>query len=136
MRAEAEVAAVLERFRRGWEEHDIEGVLSCFAEADDTVVIGTDAGEYWRGYRSLVEPFRAMGSSFEEARYTWLEGPVIGADGTLAWADGVLETVLRVGGERVAARLRTTWLLRRGNDEWRVTQAHFSVAPDVPVAMY
>lgn len=136
MSAEAEVAAVLERFRRGWEENDIEGVLSCFAEADDTVVIGTDAGEYWRGYRSFVEPFRAMGSSFEEARYAWLDGPAIGVEGTLAWADGVLETVLRVAGETVAARLRTTWLLRRADGSWQVTQAHFSVAPEVPVAAY
>jgi ketosteroid isomerase-like protein len=136
MGAKAEVAGVLDRFRSGWEEHDIDAVLSCFADADDTVVIGTDAGEYWRGYRSFAEPFRAMSSAFGEARYTWLDGPVIGVEGERAWADGLLGTVLIVAGETVEAKLRTTWLLRRGLGGWQVTQAHFSVAPDAPVAAY
>jgi uncharacterized protein (TIGR02246 family) len=134
--AEAEVAAVLERFRRGWEEHDIDAVLSCFAESDETVVIGTDADEYWRGYRSLVEPFRAMASAFEEARYRWSTGPVIGVDGDHAWADGTLDTAVVAGTQRVEARLRTTWLLRRRAEGWRVMQAHFSVAPAAAVVTY
>lgn len=134
--AEMEVRAVLERFRRGWEEGDIEAVLSCFAEAENTVVIGTDADEYWRGYRSFADPFRAMASAFEEAHYRWTTGPVIGLDGDSAWADGVLDTVVGLRGETVQAQLRTTWLLRRSAAGWQVTQAHFSVAPDAPVAAY
>lgn len=131
-----EVAAVLERFRAGWEALDADAVLDCFADSEETVVIGTDADEYWRGSDSFAEPFRAMGAAFEEARYGWAQGPVITVQGTLAWADGVLDTALTAGGHRVEARLRTTWVLRAGPSGWKVAQAHFSVAPPAAVAPY
>ena len=134
MSASDEVAAVLEQFRAGWQALDIERVLACFA--DEAVVIGTDAGEYWRGLADFADPFRTMGASFSSARYAWAGQPAIVVAGDVAWADGLLDASLLAGGQSVDARMRTTWVLRRGPSGWRVAQAHFSVAPAAPVAEY
>lgn len=129
------VRAVLDRFRAGWEALDSEAVLACFARDPEITVIGTDEGEYWHGYHALVEPFRTMAGAFSDALYRWAVPPRVTLDGDVAWADGVLETQLTAAGEKLAVRLRTTWVLSRRLD-WKIVQAHFSVAPPAPVAAY
>lgn len=132
---EAGVLAVLDQFRRGWETLDVDAVLGCFAHDPQITVIGTDEDEYWRGFDALVEPFRTMAGAFSDPEYRWVEPPHIQVQGDLAWADGQLDTTLTTDGQRLAARMRTSWVLRRAS-RWEVVQAHFSVAPAAPVAAY
>lgn len=134
--AQAAVRQVLDRFCRGWEAGDADAVLACFAVDASTTVVGTDRDEYWRGYDAFAQPFRAMASAFSEARYDWASEPTISAFGDVAWADGIIDSVLVADGIHVRATMRTTWTLRYLADGWRVVQAHFSVAPDAPVAGY
>jgi uncharacterized protein (TIGR02246 family) len=129
------VLAVLDQFRRGWEALDADAVLACFARDPQVVVIGTDEGEYWRGFDALVAPFRTMAGAFTDPVYRWVESPHIQVAGDLAWADGRLDTSLTADGERLAVSMRTSWVLRRGA-RWEIVQAHFSVAPAAPVAAY
>lgn len=131
-----EVRGVLERFRLGWEARDPDAVLDCFEPSDATTVIGTDAAEYWRGYDAMVEPFRAMTDAFHAPSYVWSIEPRIEIAGDAAWADGVLDTTLITEAGVVEAELRSTWVLARRPHGWMVVQAHFSVAPDEPVAGY
>jgi len=130
------VRSVLERFRLGWEALDTEAVLDCFEPSPATTVIGTDAVEYWRGFDSMVEPFRAMTDAFSAPRYAWALDPRIEVAGDTAWADGVLDTTLTTEDGEVTAELRSTWVLARRPAGWMVVQAHFSVAPAEPVAGY
>jgi uncharacterized protein (TIGR02246 family) len=133
---EAAVLAVLDRFRRAWEQGDAASVLSCFARGPETVVIGTDAGEYWRGYDALVEPFRTMTAAFTDLHYEWVDAPNIAVAEDVAWADAVLDTRLTAAdGAQLAVTMRTSWVLRHASG-WEVVQAHFSVAPPSPVAVY
>jgi ketosteroid isomerase-like protein len=129
------VLAVLDQFRRGWETLDAEAVLDCFARDPGTVVIGTDEGEYWRGFDALVEPFRVMTGAFTDPVYRWEGPPHIHVAGNIAWADGTLDTSLTAGGQQLDVTMRTSWVLHRGT-RWEVVQAHFSVAPAAPVAAY
>jgi ketosteroid isomerase-like protein len=131
-----EVRDVLERFRAGWEALDIPAVLDCFANDPNTVVIGTDANEYWRGFNALLGPFHAMGDAFGDAHYAWAQGPAITMAGDLAWADGVLDTSMTADRAQIDVRLRTTWVLRLQPEGWKIMQAHFSVAPTSPVVAY
>ena len=131
----AAVLAVLERFRAGWESLDADAVLACFARDPEIAVIGTDQDEYWRGFDALVAPFRAMVGTFSDPLYRWASPPRITVHGDLAWADGVLDTQLSAGGERLGVLMRSTWVLRR-RDGWKIVQAHFSVAPSAAVAAY
>ena len=130
------VLSVLERFRLGWEALDADQVLDCFSRSESTTVIGTDAQEYWHGYDAFADPFRAMTHAFGAPRYAWVAPPRIEVEGDVAWADGLLDTRLATAGGEVTAAMRSTWVLRRRPDGWRVVQAHFSVAPDAPVAEY
>jgi ketosteroid isomerase-like protein len=130
------ILEVLERFRLGWEALDAKAVLACFAPDPEIVVIGTDANEHWRGYDALVEPFRTMVGTFTDPDYRWQVPPHILFEGSVGWADAVLDTQLTAaGGERLSVTMRTTWVLRRA-ERWEVVQAHFSVAPPAPVAAY
>jgi ketosteroid isomerase-like protein len=130
-----EVLAVLDRFRAGWEALDAEDVLACFAHDPQISVIGTDEGEYWRGYDALVKPFREMVGAFSNPVYSWAGSPHVTIHEDVAWADGVLDTQLSAGGASLSVRMRTSWVLRR-NRGWKVVQAHFSVAPPAPVVAY
>lgn len=136
MSDDGDVRKVLERFRSGWETLDVETVLGCFEPSDATTVVGTDATEYWRGYESFTGPFRVMTDAFEAPRYAWALAPRVEIAGETAWADGVLDTTLVTESGEVRAELRSTWVLRRRQEGWKVVQAHFSVAPDTPVAEY
>lgn len=129
------VLAVLDRFRAGWEALDAEMVLDCFAKDPTIVVIGTDAGEYWRGFDALVDPFRAMVGAFTDPVYRWIDSPHIEVHGDVAWADALLETALTADGVRMLVAMRTSWVLRQ-RERWEVVHAHFSVAPPAPVAAY
>lgn len=129
------VLEVLERFRRGWETLDPDAVLACFAQDPQIVVIGTDAGEYWRGFDALVKPFRTMTDVFSDAVYRWVEPPRIRVAGEVAWADARLDASLTSNGQSLGVLMRTTWVLRR-TARWEIVQAHFSVAPAAPVAAY
>ena len=135
VRDDEAVMAVLDRFRTGWEALDADAVLACFARDAGIVVIGTDENEYWRGFDALVAPFRSMVGAFRDPVYRWEAPPQIHVDGDVAWADGRLDTSLISDGQRLAVSMRTSWVLRRGED-WEIVQAHFSVAPAAPVAAY
>jgi ketosteroid isomerase-like protein len=134
--ARTEVLAVLERFRLGWERLDPALVLSTVARRQDVVVYGTDAAERWVGYGALVEPFRAQAAAFSHAVYTWSDGPRVWVRGEAAWACGELRVRLMAGGREVEATMRSTFVLSREADDWRIVHAHFSVGAQAPVADY
>ncbi len=110
--AVAEILDVLERIRAGWEHMDGEAVLACFEESARTVVIGTDASEYWVGYEALVEPFRAMAGTFSDAAYRWTDGPTVDVQDGVAWSTGKLLGAFNSGDDRIELDMRTTHVLR------------------------
>lgn len=122
------VLEVLERIRAGWEQLDPELVLSAFALESDTVVIGTDAPEYWIGYPAFAEPFRQMGGAFEDGRYSWdPDEPLVSIEGNCAWVTGKLTGSFVSDGERVTLAMRTTHALVKKAARWLVVQAHYSL---------
>ncbi len=129
----AAILEVLEGIRRGWETMDGEAVLACFEPEEATVVIGTDEPEYWIGYDAFVEPFRSMAGAFEDGSYRWTDGPTVDIADPVAWSTGKLLGMFTSDGERVELDMRTTHVLRRGSDGWRIVQAHYSVAASEPV---
>ena len=129
------VRDVLEGIRGGWEEMDVEAVLSCFEEGPRTVVIGTDESEYWIGFQAFAEPFRQMTDAFTSAEYHWgADEPIVELHGDVAWSTGRLMAKFVSGGSTVTLAMRTTHVLRRGPDGWRIVQGHYSVAAAEPTA--
>ena len=128
------VREVLDRFRTGWEALDAAAVLSCFDDSDATTVIGptcpSTGAPTWRWRKRSVP---RHGRHLHRSRIRWAVEPRITVVGDVAWADGVLATRLTAQGAEVHADLRSTWVLARRDDGWKVVQAHFSVAADAPV---
>jgi ketosteroid isomerase-like protein len=130
---EADVRDLLERIRAGWEGMDAEAVLACFERSAGTVVIGTDEPEYWVGFEAFAEPFRRMTEAFTDAEYHWGPGePIIEVAGPVAWATGRLTARFVSATSHAELAMRTTHVLRRGDDGWRVVQGHYSVAAAEP----
>jgi uncharacterized protein (TIGR02246 family) len=126
---ERAVRDVLERIRAGWEQMDVEAVLSCFADDPRTVVIGTDEEEYWTGFDAFAGPFRQMTDAFTDASYRWgVDEPTVEVQGDIAWSTGRLMATFVSGETPVELNMRTTHVLRNGSDGWRIVQGHYSVA--------
>ena len=141
----AEAEPLLGRSWRLWQQTDLPyeaararlryaEALACFEDGPDTVVIGTDAPEFWRGYAALVEPFRAMTEAFDHAEYAWGPGdPTIDLANDHALAAGVLYAAFNTPTGRTAMSMRMTGTARRQPDgTWKFRQAHFSVAAAEP----
>lgn len=135
---EAAVRAVLDSFWAGWEHLDADEVLATLVDDAALTFIGTDRDEYWHGHEAVRAPFRAMTEAFAEEHVEWWEGdPRIAVAGAVAWASGRLHTVVvLLDGTTVEDDVRTTFVLRRRDEGWRIVQAHVSVAPAAPVAAY
>jgi uncharacterized protein (TIGR02246 family) len=129
------VAALLERFRDAWARLDPEAALACFDTDPGTIVIGTDAGEFWHSYEQLIEPFHAMTTAFERAEYAYGPGdPTVEIAGDTAWAAGMLHGAFETADGRIELPMRMTAVMRkRPEGSWIIRQAHFSVASAEPV---
>jgi len=135
--SERDVRGAVDAFWRGWTDLDAAEILDTIADRDDTIVIGTDEAEYWRGKRSLVDPFVAMAEAFDEERVAWADGdPAISVVGDVAWAVGRVATTVRIRRETIESTMRVTLVLVRKDGAWAIVHAHFSVAPAAPIAGY
>jgi ketosteroid isomerase-like protein len=133
----ADARAVVERFRTGWEKRDADQILSTIARRDDFVMYGTDLVERWIGYASLIEPTRAMVRAFEDPVYTWGEGePRVWVRGSVGWVCGDLTVRTRIAGQPLTSTMRSTFVLVREVDGWKIAHAHFSIGQEQPVADY
>lgn len=136
-RGEDEIREVLERFCTGWEKSDADQVLGTIAQRADMMMYGTDLVERWLGYDSFVEPTRAMVRAFANLVYRWNQGePRIWVRGDAGWACGDLVVTLDVGGKTQTSVMRSTFVLAREDNEWKIAHAHFSIGQEDPVAGY
>jgi SnoaL-like domain len=126
----------VEEFRRGWEALDANAVLGTFARDSSVLVWGTDADEEWRGFEALAQPFHAQVKAFSETAYAWEKEPATWSGGDLACVAGVLRVSLKSGAEQVSIPMRSTFVLARRAEGWRIVHAHFSVGQAQQVATY
>jgi ketosteroid isomerase-like protein len=135
--SEGAIRETVERFRAGWAALDADAVLATLSHDPALLVWGTDVDEEWRGFEALVEPFRQQAAAFSEPRYVWRRGdPVVRGMGNAGWAAGTLDVSLVVGDKLVSVPMRSTFVLQREEDEWRIAHAHFSVGQSARVAEY
>lgn len=134
---ETGVRATVDAFWAGWTDLDPAAILATIADRPDTILIGTDADEYWRGRASLEAPFAAMTQAFDEELVDWISsGPEVSIAGDVAWAVGRLTARVGALGETTTSAMRATFVLVRDGTVWSIVHAHFSVAPAAPVAGY
>jgi class 3 adenylate cyclase len=130
VRRSSELAAVLKRIVVAFESRDVATARSLISQADETLVLGTDAVEWWYGVEGY-ELFAAHVEVTPEFRWTihrldaYEEGSVgwAAADTTVAYANGMM------------AHPRITAVFHLEDGVWRVVQWHASVPqPTVEMA--
>lgn len=112
-----DVAAAVER-------GDIAFIESITSREPGVVAIGTDPGEYARGYESIIGSYQ---ESTPEGSMEVHHGPFIEIrgyeHGDVAWADGIGSFV----SEGKSVHVRLTSVLLRQEGKWRAVQAHYSI---------
>ena len=101
---------------------DPELTLRMFSAAPDSVFIGTDSDEWWRGHDAISNAFQgdSEGASSDGARLDDVEAH---EEGTVGWM--VTRGSFVQGHARVP--YRCTAVLHREQGEWKVVQSHVSV---------
>jgi len=137
---ETDIKAILdtlESFRTGWEKSDADQILSTIAQQEDVVIYGTDLVERWIGYEAFFGPVLEQVKALVDPVYTWGENePRINAQGDIGWASGDLSIAFEMNGIPQEVSMRSTYLLSRQGEEWKIVQAHFSVGEEQAVVEY
>jgi adenylate cyclase len=121
MEPSEEIRRIVQRWNRAIAECDADSALERLSGHPGTLVIGTDAAEWWRGQEGHVVWRRQM----EELGTFPITADEIDAweEGTVGWAS-VKETIT-LSGKSVEARATYVFHLERG--EWKAVHIHWSV---------
>ena len=113
------VLDLYERFSSG---DMVSFVKRCYSQHDGVLAIGTDPGEWFEGYESIMKVYSQMpdGSGLKIKA-----GDVKAySEGTVGWVADISAFVLPDGRE---IPFRHTIVFHKENDEWKVVQDHSSV---------
>ena len=120
----AEVLVALRAFQEGYIRRDPKELDSfmyrLFPENDDILLLGTDAGEWVRGYRPVAEFIRTDWLKWGDFRFA-VDDSIIWSSGDVAW----IASVGVVHEQRSDRPLRFSAILTRNGNNWLFRQVHF-----------
>ena len=120
----AGVLAALRDFQEGYVKRDPKELDSfmnrLFSKKDDILLLGTDAGEWARGYPAVGEFIRADWMNWGDFRFA-VDDSVVWSSGDVAWSASV-GVVHEQGMDRP---LRFSAILTRNDGNWFFRQVHF-----------
>ena len=129
-----ERAAVLEalrEFQQGYVKRDpreLDAFMNrLFLKDDDVLLMGTDSGEWRRGYSPVAEFIGTDWASWGDFRFA--------VDDSIIWCTGDVAWIVSVGTERehgVERPLRFSAILTRRGSDWRFRQLHFQWDDSAP----
>lgn len=118
------VLAALREFQEGYVKRDPKELNSfmnrLFPKSDDVLLLGTDAGEWVRGYPAVGEFIRADWVNWGDFRFA-VDNSIVSSSGDVAWIASV-GAVHENGSDRP---LRFSAILTRNGGNWLFRQVHF-----------
>ena len=118
------VLIALRAFQAGYiqrDPKDLDSFMSrLIAKNDDVLILGTDAGEWVRGYPAAAEFIRADWQSWGDFRFD-VDNSVICSSGDVAWIASIGEVHFR-GSDRP---VRFSGVLTRDGNNWLFQEMHF-----------
>ena len=118
-----EIALLLERLYRSWEALDYEALVDAIARRPGSLVIGSDAGEWWSGFEDIGIVLRAQAQEMPSFHFE-IDEIVAWKEGRVGWAAGKA-TMFSEGVDPLSTR--STIVVHEEGAYWRIVQWHFSL---------
>ena len=120
------IRSALQGYITAFQAEDIDGVMAHFADAPNTVMMGTGPDEIWLGKEDIRTAHHAFFADFEkeDSERTLVS---VGADGNTAWFAGyILVTQQRKNNTTDTFQVNLSMVFERLDDKWYITTMHFS----------
>jgi len=125
----ADAKAVVDQFAQFWETQDMDLLSKIMAHDVDMVNYGTDAGEYFVGWKDLQESIENMLPFLDSIKIAVRDQTInVNPSGQVAWFSQVWDWDLVVQGQPIQNNgQRLTGVLENRNGNWVFVQFHNSV---------
>jgi hypothetical protein len=123
MQESVEIRAQMQQFRGAMETGDTGFIDSIFSRHAGVLAIGTDPNEWWQGYKTVTDVFKAQ---LRDSRGLAINSSNLQAyeRGDVGWAAD--ELLVRMHG-LAPIPLRITAVFQREAGRWRIVQYHASI---------
>jgi uncharacterized protein (TIGR02246 family) len=121
----AGVRAILQDYVTAFQAKDIDGLMAVFADAPNTVMMGTGPDEIWLGKDDIQMAHYAFFAGFEkESSERTLVS--VGADGDVAWLTGYIVVTQKGVNNKDTFQVNLSMVLKQIEETWYITAMHFS----------
>ncbi len=123
------VMQVLDSFVKAHEDRDLVLLLSCFSEKPDIMILGTDENELWVDKNSMGEAQKRAYETFKTVNLS-VRDKILKMCGTgdLAWFYMKVNWFVESDDEKFTFDgIRTTGVLEKEKDGWKIVQIHTSM---------
>ena len=122
------VSEVVDRYLEAYAKRDIDAFGKTLAQDNDSLGIGTDEGEYWKGWTTIRNVAEKQFGAIREVN--WKRGQPqlrFSRDGNVAWYAEEMVGDFLSGDKKTSCNLRFTAVLEKRNNQWVIVQFHRSV---------
>jgi len=125
----AKVMQVLDNFVLAHEDRNLELLLSCFSEKPDIMILGTDENELWVDKVSMGEAQKRAYETFNTVNLSVRDKILkMCSTGDLAWFYMKVNWFVESDDEQFTFDgIRTTGVLEKEDDGWKIVQIHTSM---------
>lgn len=124
-----EVRKAIDAFFGAMDEQDLEAISRLTAHDEQMVNIGTDSGEYWKGWERLQEDTAAMFKTMKSYKVSRRDEVInISESGTVAWFSFIMDSVVETeDGKHTTEDARFSGVMEKRNGQWKFVQSHLSI---------
>jgi len=125
----AAVMKVLDTFIKSHDDKSLEELMSCFSSKPDLILLGTDKNELWVDKVSMGKSQERAYKTFDKIQLSVRDKIVkMGPTGETAWFYLKVNWYVESKGKPTSFNgIRTTGVLEKEKDGWKIVQLHTSV---------
>ena len=121
------------RFHAAVAAKDIDAINKAYVESEELYVILEGPRLSNRGHANISKGWKDFcdsGLTLESIR--WTEGPYEDIEGNMSWVGGIIELSISVQERIFTQTFRSTFVLRKVGETWRIIHEHVSAALEDP----
>ena len=122
----AGVRSILQGYITAFQAKDIDGVMAVFADAPNTVMMGTGPDEIWLGKEAIRFAHLAFMDTPEKEASKERTLVSAGASDNMAWAMGFIDVTQNLKDGENNFQVNLSMVLEKIEDQWLICSMHFS----------